>query len=296
VGNVWDAIRKHQAEQAAQAPAAPPPEAGASPVAPPAPLADAPSATTTAPSPAARPAPQIIAPRQSSEALGRANTDNYSSVLMPHHDRGGQIAEQYRSLRTNLLARYADERFSTLITSAEAGEGKTVTCVNLAMVLSERQERRTVIVDCDLRRSKVASLLKLPAARGLTDLLRGTCRISDVVQATAYPNLSVVQAGQAKYEEIGELVHRPELDEIIAELRQQYDYVLVDTPPINTVSDAGVIGRAVNDALLVVRMNRTHKESVERAMRLLSAANVKITGIVLTHQEYYIPHYLYRYS
>ena len=89
---------------------------------------------------------------------------------------------------------------------------------------------------------------------------------------------------------------QPELDEIVNELRRQYDYILFDTAPVNTVSDAGMLGQVVGQAVLVARMNKTPRESVDRAIRLLHAANVKIAGIVLSHQEYYIPGYLYRYA
>jgi Mrp family chromosome partitioning ATPase len=86
------------------------------------------------------------------------------------------------------------------------------------------------------------------------------------------------------------------LDEIVSELRRQYEYVIFDTPPINVASDAGILGKAVGDALLIVRMNKTGRESVEEAIRLLHAANVKLPGIILTHHpKYDIPNYRYRY-
>jgi polysaccharide biosynthesis transport protein len=222
--------------------------------------------------------------------------NGYSQVLMAHHDRGGAIAEEYRALRTNLLAQYPDERFCLLVTSAEAGEGKTVSTLNLSLVLAERQERRTIVVDGDLRKRTVAGLLHIDNAPGLTDVLRGAKRIADVIRPTAYPNLFVIPAGQSKQAEVGEILGRPELEEAVNELRRSYDYVLIDTPPITIASDAGMLGRTAGEALIVVRMNKTRRESVDRAIGLLHAANVKPVGMILTHQRYYIPNYLYRYS
>ena len=223
------------------------------------------------------------------------NGNNYSPNLIAHHDRGGNIAEEYRALRTNLLARYKDERFASVITSAGLGEGKTVTCLNLGLVLAERQERRVVVIDGDLRRGQIAALLHTKNNPGLADLLRGATSLDEVIQETVYPNLSVVSGGKARRDEVGELIGRPELDELINELRRQYDCVLFDSPPVNTVSDAGILGRAAGEALLVVRMNKTPREAVDRAIGLLHAANVKIAGMVLSHQEYHIPRYLYQY-
>lgn len=224
--------------------------------------------------------------------------NKYSPALAAHHDRGGRICEQYRTLRTNLLAIYPDEQFSLVVTSAEAGEGKTVTCLNLAMALTELPDRRTVVVDCDIRKCRAAAMLHVEKSPGMADMLRGTATLSQTTQATAYPNLFFVPAGQARLNEVGELMSRPELDEIISQLRKAYDYVLIDTPPINNISDAGMLGQVQvsGEALLVVRMNKTSRESVNRAIRLLHAANVKIAGICLSHQQYYVPNYLYQYQ
>jgi capsular exopolysaccharide synthesis family protein len=272
VANVWDAMKKHEAERAAETPPA-------DPAAPPADLAAAPAATATAPA-----APQ---------AVGSVGLNGYSSELCVHHERGGAIAEDFRGLRTSLLAQYPDERFCVLVTSAEKGEGKTVATLNLALVLAERQERRTVIVDCDLRARRVGRLMHLNETPGFVDLLQGSASLKDVLRSTAYPNLFVIPAGRTDRNEVGELLHRPELDETVSALRRDFDYVLFDTPPVVVAPDACMLGRAMTDALLVVRMNKTRRETVDSAIRLLHAANIKPIGVVLTHRRYYIPEILY---
>ena len=152
------------------------------------------------------------------------------------------------------------------------------------------------MLDCDLRKATVAKSLNSDDAPGMADVLRGQTAIAEAIRPTAYPNLFFVPAGHASEEEIGTLLHRPELGEVLAQLRRQYDHVLIDTPPVNVASDTCMLGAAVSDALLVIRMNKTPREGVGRAIRLLRAANVKVNGLVLTHQKYYIPKYLYRYS
>ena len=291
MGHVDDAMKKHLAEQAKKAPAATPAGASADGAAEP----SAPAQVTTAAqgaTDAGPPAPADAArtPARSIDGTG------FDPALVAYHDRGSLITEEYRALRTNLLARFPEKRFCVMITSAEMGEGKTVTCINLGMVLAEFQEGRTVIVDCDLRKGQVARLLNAGKAPGIGDLLHGDAALRDVIRKTLYPNLDVIAAGSVHGENVGEMLGRPELAETLSHLRRDYDHVLIDTAPVNTLADAGLIAQAAQDALLVVRLNRTSRDSVKKAVRLLHAVNARLVGMVLTHQEYYIPRYLYRYS
>ena len=291
MANVWDAIKKHQAEEA-QRLQVPAQSTEARSEMPPA-AAPAPPAAPAAP-PAAAPVPQI---KVESVHVGKLGENgSFSESLVAHHDRGGALTEEYRALRTSLLAQCPDERFCYLVTSADAGEGKTVTAANLALVMAERVDRRTILIDCDLRKRKLAAMLNGKLSPGMVELLRGTASFKEVIQPTVCPNLFFIPPGEVKTEEVGELMGRPELDEIVSELRRHYDYMLFDTPPINVVSDAGMLGRATGGAILVVRMNKTHRESVDKAVRLLHAANVNVAGMVLTHRTFLIPNYLYRYS
>ncbi|MBE3096536.1 MAG: CpsD/CapB family tyrosine-protein kinase [Acidobacteria bacterium] len=274
MANVWDAMKKHRAEQAS----APPRAAAALPQ-------DAPAQGAAPATAAATQVPALVG--------GLAALNGYAPDLCTHYERGGAIAEDFRGLRTSLLAQYPDERFCVLVTSAEKGEGKTVACLNLALVLAERQERRTVVVDCDLRACRVAKLMRIANAPGVADLLRGAARVEDVLCKTAYPNLFVIPAGEAGKGEVGDLLHRPELQETFSALRRQYDYVLLDTPPVVVAPDACMLGPAATDALIIVRMYKTRRETVDSAISLLHAANIKPLGVVLTHRRYYIPRVLY---
>jgi len=217
-------------------------------------------------------------------------------MLSAHHDRGGTIAEQFRHIRTSLMSQYPDQRFVLMVTSADPGEGKTVSTGNMGIILAERQDRTTLVMDCDLRRASLTTLFRSKKMLGVTDMLRGQATLAQCIQRTIYPNLYVVTAGTGERGEIAELLARPELEDIISQARTQFDHVLMDAPPVNSVADAGVLGHAVGEALMIVRMNKTNRESVERAVRLLKAANVKIAGMVLTHQKYFVPNYIYKYS
>ncbi|MDY7009780.1 MAG: CpsD/CapB family tyrosine-protein kinase [Planctomycetota bacterium] len=274
MANVWEAMKKHDAEQAEQVE-----QAGREVGAP------------------KEKAPKPVPGRENAPVNAKIISDGqYSELLVVYHDRGGAITEEYRSLRNNLLAQCPSDRFCYLITSSDPGEGKTVTCLNLALVMAERVDCRTVVIDCDLRKSRMAGLLGARSSPGVAELLRGSVSLDECVQPVCCSNLFFIPAGDVRHDETGELIGRPELDEFVGELRRQYDYVIFDTPPMNFASDAGTLGKVVDEALLVVKMNKTRRESVEKTIRLLHAANVKLSGIILTHRKYYIPNYIYRYS
>lgn len=221
---------------------------------------------------------------------------HFAETAVVHAERGSMISEQYRIMRTNLLARFEGGRFCIMITSAEANEGKSVTTVNLALAMAELQEGRTLIVDCDLRKGRLAKLAGVDQTPGVTEILHGRAALRDCLRSTGVSNLDVLPAGRLAPQEVGELLGRPELAELICNLRRQYEFILVDTPPVNMVSDVGMIGRCASEALMVVRMNRTSREAVNKAMRLLRAVNVNVAGLALTHQKYFIPGYIYKYS
>ncbi|MFO8013612.1 MAG: CpsD/CapB family tyrosine-protein kinase [Phycisphaerae bacterium] len=290
MGNVYDAMRRHESEQAEPESAAPGPETGGES-----------AAATDGRHETVPTAEGLRRPRRP-----RLRTNGYAPELVAHNDRGGSRAEEYRALRTNLLAQYEKNRFCILVTSAEAAEGKTVTCLNLGFVLAELPDRRTVVVDCDLQKSHFNTLLGTPPNPGVADVLRGEATPEEALHETTCDNLLVMPAGEVAQEDVGELISRPELEDLVSHLRKEYDYVLLDTPPIRVAgvrrryrqsisySTAGILGRTAKDALVVVRMNKTKRESVEAALRQLKSANVRPVGLVLTHQRHVIPELLYR--
>ncbi len=232
---------------------------------------------------------QRVKPIEEAKFRGR-----YAKTIIAHHNRGSTTTEKYRALRTSLLAQTEDERFSYMVTSPDYGEGKTVTCLNLAVVLAERVDRRTLVVDCDLRRHGVASLLGINESPGMAEVLTGRAELDDVIQPTASPNMFAISAGTLHDSQACELLEGADLKAIFEKLRAEFDYVIADTPPINMVSDAGIVGRAVGQSLLVVKTKSTHRKSIENAMGLLNTINVRLGGIVLTHYKPQLPGFLAR--
>lgn len=270
MGKVWDAMKKHEDEEYRKN-------------------------DSQASDRNTEPASSSTALQETAEAAPCFDGKGYSPILAAHGDPGGIYAEQYRSLRTNILSDAQKKSCCLLITSAEAGEGKTVTCLNLAFVLAELPDIRVLVVDGDMRKTDLTTLLRVHKTPGLAEFLRGSATLKDVIQPTLSPNLDVIPSGLTQRDEIGEILSRVSTNKLIPELRKQYDCVLIDTPPVSGVSDTGVWGRAVGEALMVIRMNKTHRDSVQRSIGLLRTADVNILGLFLTHQKSYVPKYLYRY-
>ena len=294
MANVWDAMKKHQAEEEARKAQAQQesPDADSQASAAPAssPKKPAPEATV-----AAKPARKAHSRSRAGHAApANGNGSEYSQLIRACHDPASSIAEEYRALRINLTSERSDGKLCFLITSAKAGEGKTVTCANLAVVLAERDDRKTIVVDGDVRKGSLSELFAKPREPGLADVLKGTASVKEAIRKTAYPNLFILPSGKAGKDQCGQLLVRPELEDMVNLLRREYDHVVFDSPPIGTnIPDAGMIGRAVGQAIVVVRMNKTRRESVEAAIRQLHSAKVEVSGLVLTHRTFTIPKFLY---
>ncbi|MCX5685661.1 MAG: CpsD/CapB family tyrosine-protein kinase, partial [Planctomycetota bacterium] len=231
MAHVWDAMKKHQAEQAAKA--------GADPAAP--------AASAVQAAPVADPMPRVSEELPPASRAASPAAVRFPSELVVYHDRGSAAAEEYRALRTNLLARYPDGRFCMLVTSAEAGEGKTVTCLNLALALAEHKDRRTVVVDFDLR-GGMASLLGIKRSPGVADILRGSSDLDAALRTTQEPNLQVLPAGDSSPETAGNLLAAPGLGAFLDSLRQKFDCILLDAPAIGLYpDDTAAIARAAGD-------------------------------------------------
>ncbi len=203
------------------------------------------------------------------------------------------IAEQYRMLRTNLLALNSGPPVRAMVvTSAIKGEGKTVTALNLAAVMATDTEKKIITVDCDLRRPKMHSLLSMKSEPGLSELLRGETEIDSVLHKTKIPNLTGIPAGRPPLNP-SELIGSSKMGNTIQELKKRFDFLIFDTPPVMAVTDAGVLGAMVDGVILVVKVESTKRDVILRAEALLDGAKARIAGCVLTNIREYTPYYIY---
>jgi len=196
-------------------------------------------------------------------------------------DPRSPVSEAYRTLRTNLSFYSLDKPLRSLvITSPAADEGKNLMVANLAVTMAQ-SGRRTVLVDCDLRRPSLHTLFDLESEPGLTNQVLG--EVDELpLQQTSVENLWLLASG-LKPPNPADMLGTKAIDEIIATLVEQADIVLFDTPPVVAVTDAAVLGVKVDGALLVINAGKTRRDQAERAKELLEKARVRIIGVALTN-------------
>ena len=192
----------------------------------------------------------------------------HHKLFMVGSDAPFQFTEAYKSLRTNLefLAATSDCK-TILITSSVPGEGKSNVAVNLAITLAD-SGKRVVLVDCDMRKSTISRYLHIPRDHiGITNTITGKDR-TQLANALVPPNPSELLATKA-------------MENTFEALKQVYDYIIVDTPPVSVVTDAAVLCKYVDGALLVVRPGVTTIEGAQLSKKNLEAVNARILGVVM---------------
>lgn len=188
--------------------------------------------------------------------------------------------EAYKTLRTNLRFFIQSKGCKKIcITSANAGEGKSITLMNLAISMAET-EQRVLLIDADMRRPALARLLAEKASPGLANVLAGMNTLEEAIHTEVYPNLDILFSGDIPPNP-SELLSSERMQQMIEKLSAQYDYILLDTPPVNVVSDTCIVASYLDGVLLLVRQDRSRKDAVTRAVSSLRLTGAKTLGFVL---------------
>jgi succinoglycan biosynthesis transport protein ExoP len=214
------------------------------------------------------------------------------------HDFG----EAFRSLRTSIVFTSGSEGPRVVaVTSSQPLEGKTTTACNLGMVLALGGSR-VLLVDADMRRPGLHTVIGVPNEVGLSHLLVGQARVRDAVQKTSEPNLFVIAAGRIPPNP-SELLSSERMSALLANLRSgPFDWVIIDTPPVLAVTDAVIVARAVSGVVFVIGSEMTRRVHAERAIETLTAGKTKSIGAVLNRVDldrnryYYSRYYGYNYQ
>jgi capsular exopolysaccharide synthesis family protein len=189
-------------------------------------------------------------------------------------------AEAFRKIRTNLQFVDVDRAHKVVVvTSAVAGEGKSVTTCNLAISLA-RAGKWVLLIDADLRRPRAAKYMGLPTGVGLTSVLVGEADLDDAIQTWGDDNLSVLASGPIPPNP-SELLSSQHMRDLLDVLRDRYDVVLIDAPPVLPVADAIATGTACDGAVLVVRHGKIKMDQLQTTVASLRSADVPILGTVL---------------
>jgi capsular exopolysaccharide synthesis family protein len=206
------------------------------------------------------------------------------------------MAESYRALRTSLLLTSLGAPPKIIvITSALPREGKTTTSINTAIVLAQKGTR-VLLIDADLRRPSIHRTLGMGPRAGLSNVLTGGAALQQAtVRSSVLPNLYVLPAGTPPPNP-AELMASAQMVEMLAELREQYDHIVIDTPPTLSVTDAVVLSTRADAVVLVIRSSQTTKPALRRARDILAQVNARVCGVLLNAVNLDSPDYYYYYE
>ena len=226
--------------------------------------------------------------------IPRKFTDDPHLVLV--NRPGSPIAERYRRLRLKLDQPGPDgaPRQILLVTSAVPEEGKTTTAINLALAFAEDRDRRTLLIDADLRRPSVGRYVVPAPTLGLSEILSGEASLEHVLVELKSAHLTVLLAGRPSNNPL-ELLQSDYLASVFAELRRRFDRIVIDTPPTVPFTDAAVLNAVCDGALLVVRAGKTTGTLINRARA--SLVHSTLLGVVLNDVGFTpIDRYYYQYD
>lgn len=204
--------------------------------------------------------------------------------LLAHNSPKDPVAEQYRTIRTNIQFSGADQEIKSIVlTSTGPGEGKSTTASNLATVYAQ-QGLRVLLIDADLRKPTAHYTFRLENHVGLTNVLTKQSTLGQAVQGTEVPELFLLTSGPIPPNP-AELLASNNMTELLKEMKEQFDMVIFDTPPVLAVADAQILANQVEGSILVVSSGRTDKEAAVKAKELLLKANAKLLGAVLNNRK-----------
>jgi capsular exopolysaccharide synthesis family protein len=200
--------------------------------------------------------------------------------LFVSHFPMSTMAEAARSIRSNIMFMSPDHPPKLiLVTSAGVGEGKTTTSVSLATTFGQAGAR-TLLVDLDLRRPRIHRIFKTGNEHGVTSVLLGEDTLDEAIQKTEVENVSVLPAGRIPPNP-AELLMSEKLLDLLEQLRGRFDRIIIDSPPVNPITDAVILGTRVDGTVFVVRSFKATTDQVRHATRALADVNAKILGVIL---------------
>ena len=195
---------------------------------------------------------------------------------------GFQVRESYKAARTNIAYSILKKRLQkgTLLHHLQRDEGKTVTSINVASALAQQVDTKVLVVECDLRRPRVNTALKIEPTPGLTNYLNDECSLEDIIKDTKIDNLKAIAYG-AIPPNPSELLASEAMADLIKTAEKEYDYIIFDTPPVGIVIDAVPILKAADGVVIVARNNSTTYPELAKTVETVERTDAKIIGVIL---------------
>lgn len=204
------------------------------------------------------------------------------------------VSEKFRTLRTNIMYSSYDNKIKRiLITSSEPDEGKTTVSTNLAIVMS-KDNKKVILIDCDLRRPKTHKAFEISNKVGLSDLIVGKTTKEEAIYNYS-ENMDILTAGKVSPNP-SELLGSNKMEQLLDELDEKYDIIILDSPPVHAVTDSQILSRKVDGVIVVVRAKITKRDSVKAAVKQLKMVGANIIGTVLNGEHVDDENYNYYYK
>ena len=210
----------------------------------------------------------------------KGEIEDIRNRLITHYRPRSPISESYRSLRTSLRFASIDGGIKTVVlTSPAPKEGKTLTASNLA-ITEAQAGRKTLLLDTDLRRPMVHHLFNLKKEDGISKVLTDELKLNDAIKKTGVENLYAITSGPVPPNP-SELLGSKKMKKVLEELKEKFDMIILDSPPIIAVTDPVVIGQEVDGMVMVIRSGRTTRDIAEKAKNNAEYVHIKLLGVVL---------------
>lgn len=213
----------------------------------------------------------------------RVKDGQIDKTIVAHHKPKSRQAEAYRNVRTALMMSARDKHTVLQMTSPDPGDGKTTLTSNMAVVIA-KAGKRCLLVDCDLRRPRIHKVFGLTNTKGLSSIIVNQTDLPDVAHRDVVPMLDIISAGP-RVDDPAELLHSPRFAEFIEMVREQYDFVLLDSPPLLAVSESSTVAGVADGVVLVVRIGRHNRPVAKRAREILDIVGARILGVVVNAVE-----------